>query len=606
MIEKYKNLPMQKKMMLSFSVPVIFLCTLILAFCYPVLNQMYQKQIQYSVNQSCAQAVSFLDSYIQNMTYLSEIVATDAELQTILNEDNFGKEKTLVEEYRDFSQLRERLIGIELSNPLFRIGVYVPDAVFYSINHQYVYPVSELETTEDYEMMMEVLRQGGVWFATGQERTSSDVAQFYDTLVMYSMIYSAYDQEKELYVSKVSTDLKNLQEVLQNANITQQGITCLRDENGSVLFSSESDQTRCERLNREWEEQRKSKDMDLIELEGESYYAVCQSMTELEWELLALIPAGEIDQQAQMVGVVFGCVAVGTILAVLIASWCLSRYYVSRLVNLRVKMKDLQEGNLNTGFILKQPPETGDEISRIYGDFNYMVEQVRKLLQEHYRMGKSVKASELKALQAQINPHFLYNTLDLVNWMAMDYGATEIAQISYNLAKFYRLSLNHGKNILTIEEELEHVSSYVEIENYHFDQAIQLEVNVSDKIRELACPNIILQPFVENSIVHGIAQHPEITECNICITAHMQENDILFQVSDDGLGIPEDQLKDILPSDIKKSSKGYGVKNINFRLKLYYGEKYGVTYQSSLGQGTTVEILIPALTVEETEKIIIE
>lgn len=604
MKDKFKSLPMQKKMMFSYAVPVILLCALLVSLCYPTVNRMYTEQVQYSINQSCAQAVAFLDSYLQNMKYLSEILGNDAELQNILNDKSFGSGKTIVEEYRDFLRLRERLSGIELSNPLFRIGVYVPDTVFYSINHQFVYPESELEKMTSYDEMMDRLGQSGVWVTTGQEQMPSDVRQSYDTLVMYSMIFSAYDKE-ELYVAKVSTELSDLRKVLWNANVVGNGISWLRNESGEVLFSSNDDE-RGQALNLQWEEQGFPRNMERVTLDGSEYYAVCQDLSEMDWELLALVPMSEISKQVRVVGISFGIVGVGIVLVVLAVSWGLARYYVSRLVNLRGKMKELQEGNLNTGFVLEQPPETGDEINRIYGDFNYMVNQLRKLLQEHYRMGKSVKASELKALQAQINPHFLYNTLDLVNWMAMDYGAPEIAQIAYHLARFYRLSLNHGKNILTIEEELEHVTSYVEIENFHFDQAIHLEISVPEEIRKLACPNIILQPFVENSIVHGIAEFPEITECSIWIHAWREDSNLVFEVRDDGRGIPPEQIRDILPADMSRSSKGYGVKNINFRLKLYYGEKYGVSYEDGHGEGTTVRIRIPAMTVEETERLLQE
>ena len=250
-----------------------------------------------------------------------------------------------------------------------------------------------------------------------------------------------------------------------------------------------------------------------------------------------------------------------------------------------------------------------------------MAVQLRHLMQEHYEMGKSVKSAELRALQAQINPHFLYNTLELVNWMSIDYSAPEIGEIVQALATFYRLSLNRGSNLLTIREELRHVQSYVEIENYHFEHAINLTIDVPGHIMDLACPNIILQPLVENSIMHGIAEHPEITECNISICVREVEKDLIFTIEDDGPGIP-DELIPVLTgtepsdsaggadrssagaaagrgSDGAKASGGYGVRNINFRLKLYFGEQYGLTYLPDQEQGTTVEIRIPALTPEQ-------
>ena len=208
---------------------------------------------------------------------------------------------------------------------------------------------------------------------------------------------------------------------------------------------------------------------------------------------------------------------------------------------------------------------------------------------------------EVRALQAQINPHFLYNTLDLINWISMDYGAEEIGTLTWNLARFYRLSLNHGKSLITIGEEVEHVQVYVNIENYHFDNQISLNVDVPEELKGFACLNIILQPFVENAIVHGIAEYSEIESCSIAIRARKEEEDIIFTIQDDGPGVNVEQMQKETEQDIKKARHGYGVRNINFRLKLCFGEKYGVTYKES-EKGTCVEVKIPAMTMEEAEE----
>lgn len=601
MKQKFKNLSMQKKMMLVFAVPVSILSLLILCVAYPVLNGKYRERLLYSMNQSCVQAAAFLESYVENMKYLSDLMGTDAELQRILTKEGFAEKKTIPEEYREFDRLRVRLTDIELSNPMFRIGIYVPDEVFYSSNHQFVYPESELTSLSEYEQMRQAFDRGGIWFSTGTEKNPANIRESYETLVLYSVIHSAYGDGKALCISKVSTDLEDLKEVLKNANVTEQGFSCLVNEKNEILFSSERTQAQRRKVNEAWIRKKEIRKNQQVEVKGQKYFISSQELKGMEWKLLTLTPLEEIEQQGQMVGIIFVAVGVGTVLTVLVSSWLLSRYYVMRLIRVRSRMKSLQEGDMNTGFSLEERVESEDEISEIYYSFNDMVERLRKLLQEHYRMGKSVKAAELKALQAQINPHFLYNTLDLVNWMAMDYGASEIADIAYNLAKFYRLSLNHGKNILTIAEELEHVRAYVEIENFHFEQAIRLEICVPEQLQTLACPNIILQPFVENAIVHGIAEFPEITECNIRICAEQKDKDIEFLVWDDGRGIPEDQLEEIVSVDLQNNTKGYGVKNINFRLKLYYGETYGVIYENTCKEGTKVRIRIPALTKEETK-----
>lgn len=312
--------------------------------------------------------------------------------------------------------------------------------------------------------------------------------------------------------------------------------------------------------------------------------------------MISLIPEWEYEGQYQIF--VFEVIFCAIIIAAAIAliAGLLSSYYVGRLTKLRMEMADLQRGNLNVQ--LPASPQ-GDEIEEVYRDFNFMVNEVQRLLQEHYQLGKNVKVAEIRALQAQINPHFLYNTLDLINWIAMDYGACEIENIAWNLARYYRLSLNHGKSVISIEEEVEHTQVYVNIENYHFDNAIEMTADVPEELKTLACLNIILQPFVENAIVHGIAEDSSITKCKIHIEIRREEGDIVFQIEDDGPGITPGQMEDAVSVDLSQTGKGYGVKNINFRIKLCFGEKYGVHYEQGLERGTRAIIRIPQMTVEE-------
>lgn len=221
---------------------------------------------------------------------------------------------------------------------------------------------------------------------------------------------------------------------------------------------------------------------------------------------------------------------------------------------------------------------------------------------EQYRLGKNVKTAELRALQAQINPHFLYNTLDLINWEAMDYNAPEIMEIARNLAQFYRISLNKGRQIVRVEEELNHVRAYVKIENYHFDNAIHLQIDADEGVEELACINIILQPFVENAIMYSIAKAPDRETCRIHIRAACEGQDLVFRITDNGFGMSREQIERIFEENSYDVSHGYGAKNVNFRIKLCYGEEYGVFYESEIGKGTTVTVRIPAMTPEEAER----
>ncbi len=161
------------------------------------------------------------------------------------------------------------------------------------------------------------------------------------------------------------------------------------------------------------------------------------------------------------------------------------------------------------------------------------------------------------------------------------------------LAKFYRLSLSKGEEVISLRDELEHIKAYVEIQNIRFDDSIQLEIDVPEELLELNLIKLVLQPIVENSILHGILEKENGTG-RIQVKAECQGEELELSVTDDGPGIEEEVLKNILNSDKRSRNSGYGIKNVNERIKLYYGSEYGLEYRSVYGEGTTVRIRLPA------------
>ncbi|MFA9464874.1 MAG: sensor histidine kinase [Velocimicrobium sp.] len=601
--QKYRNLPMQKKMIYAYSIPVIFICIIVNLLCFPIFSNKYEKQLRYTVNQSCSQADNFVSNYIENMYYISQLIADNGTIEDSLQSADFNRQRTLGEQYREFWKLADELADIELSNATYRIGLYIPDRLIYSNNNYYFYKESSLKKRDDYEQIMEKINANKLCFALIDESKSSGLDMVDTYIALFQKIHIMNEEKEEkTYVSKVEVPIDELQIVLEKARSTPKSLVYLLDESGKLLLSS--DKNYFEKL--QGDKKLPSKKIDSwteYTLDGVNYYVVYQEVKSYNWKIFSLIPKEEFRGQSRFIWLMVLLMTILISVAVAVVSYRLSHYYVQRLSNLTQKMKNLESGDLSVSLVLKSS-QSGDEIDEIYSNFNYMANEVRRLMKEHYRLGKNVMSAELKALQAQINPHFLYNTLDLINWGAMDYGATEVAQIARNLGQFYRLSLNHGKSAICISDELKHVEAYIKIENVHFDNAINLVIDVPEEIKQYACLNIILQPFVENAIVHGIAKYSEITECNITISARIVEQDILFNIRDDGYGIEEEKLSGILENCSTNANNGYGVKNINFRVKLCYGDKYGIAYKSIVGVGTEVQINIPTMTLEQLETLL--
>lgn len=593
-----QKLSMHKRMMLYFSVPLILVQILLCFLCYPQVVRHYREKTDYSMEQSVSQAISFTESYLRNMTYLANMVEDNGVIQNTLSADGFGEERPYMEQWLEYYELNKEFNSYEISNSIYRFCLYVPDEVMYAGNQYYFDGVSRLKERSDYVDLRYALNTGEDYVAISRERDGVDQQDTSQMVTLYHRIASKKEKEEELGICSISVSAKYFQDIMKNANITSEGLVYLMSENGRMITSSNSSilqkmQKKGILLNYGAELFMEKKK------EGQKeYYITRQNVDGASWQMILIIPENEYEDQYRFLWLSAALMLGSMIAVIVLMSYLLSGYYVGRLKKLNVEMTGLESGNLNANLPITTEE---DEIEEIYHNFNGMVQEVQRLMQEHHQLGKEVKMTEVRALQAQINPHFLYNTLDLINWISMDYGAEEIGTLTWNLARFYRLSLNHGKSLISIGEEVEHVEVYVNIENYHFDNAISLEVDVPEELKSYACLNIILQPFVENAIVHGIAEKPDIESCEIRICARREEQDIVFSVQDDGPGVDVKEMQKETQQDIRTAQHGYGVRNINFRLKLCFGEKYGVTYLES-EKGTHVEIKIPVMTMAEAEE----
>lgn len=593
-----QKLSMHKRMMLYFSVPLILVQILLCFLCYPQVVRHYREKTDYSMEQSVSQAISFTESYLRNMTYLANMVEDNGVIQNTLSADGFGEERPYMEQWLEYYELNKEFNSYEISNSIYRFCLYVPDEVMYAGNQYYFDGVSRLKERSDYVDLRYALNTGEDYVAISRERDGVDQQDTSQMVTLYHRIASKKEKEEELGICSISVSAKYFQDIMKNANITSEGLVYLMSENGRMITSSNSSilqkmQKKGILLNYGAELFMEKKK------EGQKeYYITRQNVDGASWQMILIIPENEYEDQYRFLWLSAALMLGSMIAVIVLMSYLLSGYYVGRLKKLNVEMTGLESGNLNANLPITTEE---DEIEEIYHNFNGMVQEVQRLMTEHYQLGKEVKMAEVRALQAQINPHFLYNTLDLINWISMDYGAEEIGTLTWNLARFYRLSLNHGKSLISIGEEVEHVEVYVNIENYHFDNAISLEVDVPEELKSYACLNIILQPFVENAIVHGIAEKPDIESCEIRICARREEQDIVFSVQDDGPGVDVKEMQKETQQDIRTAQHGYGVRNINFRLKLCFGEKYGVTYLES-EKGTHVEIKIPVMTMAEAEE----
>lgn len=232
--------------------------------------------------------------------------------------------------------------------------------------------------------------------------------------------------------------------------------------------------------------------------------------------------------------------------------------------------------------------DSEDEIGVLIGSFRSMMEEINRLIKEVYKNKIALKEFELKALQAQINPHFLYNSLSIINWMAIRSNQKEISRVTLALSTFYRTALSRGEDMVTVENCIKNIEAYLEIQLVMHDNDFQVEWKIDEGIKIEKVPKLILQPVVENALEHGLDLKEE-GEKVLCLSFLEEKEDVLIIVEDNGEGMEQEKAESL----VTYQAKGYGLKNVNDRICLLYGEEYAIRIFSEPGKGTRVEIRTP-------------
>lgn len=293
--------------------------------------------------------------------------------------------------------------------------------------------------------------------------------------------------------------------------------------------------------------------------------------------------------------------------AVLIAVICcaavsaVTLFLFSRLVNAPVKslVSAMRKFEKSAKYFEYNGDKTNvAEFKELYESFSHMSLRIKQLVERVKRDQTALRKTELKALQAQINPHFLYNTLDSIQWTCENGDTENAVKMVGALARLFRISISRGREFITIKEEMEHARSYLVIQSFRYSNQFSYSFDVDSNLESYLCNKITVQPLIENAIYHGIDRTVDEGEIKIAVKqAPDCEDDILITVSDNGVGMTEEQCKKVLQKE-KSDSSGIGVKNVNDRLEIYFGRKYGISIESELDVGTVVTVRIPKITKE--------
>ena len=428
---------------------------------------------------------------------------------------------------------------------------------------------------------------------TGPNRHS-----FFDTddeVISLSREVQSYENGTFRGVILINLNMNKITEICNSFQEKQENFICIINDKGELVYEQQNGRERFafdEKENRQELNTALGKTKEScfrLNYRGEKYLVTRTDMKTTGWTLVSMVPYKSVMAETMAIsGVMILAVAITLIVTLLLLNRILTGV-VKPLKKLEKYMVQVNPDNMDQRMEIL----TDDEIGHLSMKFNQMMDRIRNLKEQVIEEQEDKRKYELQALQAQINPHFLYNTLDSIIWMA-ETNDSNIVAMTEALAELFRISLNKGNEEISLERELEHVKNYLIIQSMRYADKFTYEISAEPGVERCRTIKLILQPIVENCIYHGIKKKRGTGK--ITIRAYRREQNLIIEVSDDGYGMPEEICRKILSDEIESeniSGSGIGVKNVNERIQLRFGKKYGLSYSSEEGVGTTVTYVLP-------------
>ncbi|MBO7748424.1 sensor histidine kinase [Paenibacillus sp. MWE-103] len=549
-------------------------------------------QAQTVMEQNLLQTKASIEEKVKLTENLSQLIAFDSRIQTFLDSD-FINESFQLQDYRD--NIAPIIDNIMRQNPnIHSIHVYMQNPTIPELYGGYdgFYAMDRIRGDAAYQGLLTNAAPQSEWRGTHKEMlllVRPGLTPKADVFSYNRKIFSVRDY-----------GISGLVEIeMTQAELFKSLKDSISGHLGSVFIVDGGDRIVSDNLAGTYGQR-----IETVGLSGLPDDARSNGIVSVRGErsIVISIPVGGPDLRVVGIFPVKGVVekvthSIRTMLVVLTAALLLLSllvYFVtvkllSRMKPLLKAMKQVREGSLDVSV----PVVWNDEFSQMALTFNHMTGRIHDLVEKVYKSELLEKEAELKALEAQINPHFLYNTLATISWVSRKAKAPEVARISDSLAKFYRLVLNKGSSETTIASELDMVKAYLAIQKFRFEDRFDAVFEIDDRVRECVTVKNILQPLVENALVHGI--DPKRSHGTIIIKAFPEGNRVTLQVIDDGVGMAEGRIRDVVEGRrLDSYGSGYAVANITKRLQAYYGTDHALALFSRPGIGTAVTIAFAA------------
>lgn len=553
---------------------------------YQIATHVIEKMAMQSGMEMVDRSNIQMDAFFSDTYRLSAILSDDPFIQQTLREP---LDMSIKKRYSTALAMDTKLNSIELYQPQFYIYIIGANGGSYKSNFN-MFRHGDLRSSAWYNRIAKSANP--IWFST--HSGSFAVGTVGDSYMTVGFPIKDKANGQLSGVMLIDFESKLLPGLVYS-NLVKKGFMYIVNENNEVLYQSSDSWNIAEFPNLEQTERVEFEyhRANILSPEGKKFFAIFKTSSVTGWKVVGVISREELTRESQWIGLfILGVWIVIGLLAIL-AAWTLAGSVIKPINKMMMLMRRVEEGDLTVSMNVKYK----DEIGMLGRSFNRMLLKISHWVEGGVQEQQALRKAELKALQVQINSHFLYNTLESIIWMARVQRYGEVIVMVSALTKLFRISISRGQDIISIQEEMEHIKSYLTIMHLRYKSKLSYEIDVDPALNSYKTLKLLLQPIVENAIYHGVKLKKE--KGIIRITVMEEQNSIVFRVEDSGKGMLPETLEALIHTLEKSEGKqldSYGVRNVSERIKIFFGMDYGLTYWSEYEVGTTVEIRIPKIT----------
>lgn len=555
------------------------------------VNKIHTNSIEKEINDHTVQMIEQVknnaDFYIKDMENIINYLSQDLQVMKFLRSEYNGEE-----EFNNLkSNVKRKLVTFKNLYPQIAGILIVNSNDFYLSNEMYKISRDPLidenwykKADEGFNNIRLISKPIGRNVANVLEYSADDVV---------SIVKGIEDPLTNNNIGVILIDMKLnvFKEIIEKITFGKTGFLYITDFNGEIVYAPINPVVY--RIKSKWFNENYKGNCFEKRVKSQKYQIIYNSSAYTNWKIVGVFSIDERLDAVKYINFYTMVITIITIIAAIFVAIIFTSSIAKPISKLRSLMKKTEEGNFDVHFNSKY----SDEIGELGDSFNNMIEEIKKLIELVQIEENNKRKAEIRVLQAQIKPHFLYNTLDTIMWMAQEHNAEDIIELVNALTNLLRIGLNKGKELINISDEIKHVESYLIIQKVRYEDKFDYEINYDEQVLKYKVIKLVLQPLVENAIYHGIKE--KRGKGKIIINIKLIDDKICLNIYDNGKGILPNKLKQInnmlTAEREKKPTIGYGMFNVNERIRLSFGNKYGLIYKSTYDESTMVEVWHPIL-----------